>query len=229
VKRGEKLSIFLERFPLPVKLFILISGALIFFLLFPFLLQRSLSNCLYFVPILVLLGILYRLIQGKRAFRLIMWLWAGGFIIYMVISLFLILKNVQPLPYRTMDSAELIIYYLSYPLRVLGIFFTGLLFSSITSPIDFLPWGKIGQKIALAFRSFEYSVNAFEENRRALIIQGEWPDFRKGEGGIRGPWMFAKSAPVLVATTFRNIILWFPWAWICYNALQKYMDRRKSL
>ena len=37
-----------------------------------------------------------------------------------------------------------------------------------------------------------------------------------------------KSAPLLVAVTFRNIILWFPWAWICYRNLRIETTKRRK-
>jgi hypothetical protein len=38
-----------------------------------------------------------------------------------------------------------------------------------------------------------------------------------------------RAAPLLIATTFRNVILWFPWAWICYTSLRRdiSMGRKK--
>ena len=112
-----------------------------------------------------------------------MWLWTTGSVIYLLIAFVLIIKGIQPLPYIEMDRIGMILYYVSYPLRVLGIFFAGLIFSSITSPVEFLKWGEFGLKITLAYRAFEYSVNAFDANREALILQNQWPDFTKGERG----------------------------------------------
>jgi len=150
-----------------------------------------------------------------------MMLWAGGSVIYMIIAAVLILRNVQPLPYMQMGRTHLLLYYLSYPLRVLGIFFTGLIFAGITSPADFLRWGEAGLRIALVYRAFEYSVISLGDVRRALVLQGEWPErygrYRAGQRIV----LFFRGAPILVATIFRNIILWFPWAWICYTNLKR--------
>jgi hypothetical protein len=157
-----------------------------------------------------------------------MWLWTSGSVIYLIIAFVLIMKDIQPLPYIEMDRIGMILYYVSYPLRVLGIFFTGLIFSSITSPIEFLKWGGFGFKITLAYRAFEYSVNAFDANREALILLNQWPDFTKGDNGFRRIVTVLKSAPILVSTTFRNLILWFPWAWICFNSLKKEIEKREE-
>jgi hypothetical protein len=155
-----------------------------------------------------------------------MWLWGSGSILYLVIALILILRGVQPLPYLHMEPLQMALYYMSYPFRVLGIFFIGLTFSQITSPAEFLRWGETGLKIALVYRAFEYSINSFEENRRALLIEGTWPEFLKGNRNYKMVFSIIRSAPVLVATTFRNIILWYPWAWICYNSLKLDIKKR---
>jgi len=218
----------LENMHIIVKLIFLILGATIFFILFPFLLRYSKLVYVIFFLFLFLFGFSFRIVSSKKVFRITLWLWASGALIYLIIAIFLVLKNVQPLPYIKMDRFNLVLYYLSYPLRVLGIFFTGLIFSNITSPVDFLRWGEFGLKIALSYRAFEYSVSSFEENRIALLIQDKWPDSLEKAKGIKTIFIFIKYAPVLIATTFRNIILWFPWAWICYNDLRKDMIIRRS-
>ncbi len=125
-----------------------------------------------------------------------------------------------------MDKPSMILYYLSYPLRVLGIFFTGLFFAGITSPAEFLRWGSIGLKIALLYRAFEYSITSFEENRIALTIQGSWPD-SDSKNKFKALFKVIKVSSLLIAITFRNIILWFPWAWLCYTNLKKDLLRKR--
>ena len=204
-----------------LKLFFLVSGAAVFFFLFPFLLRYGYPVYSAYALLLVCVGIVFRLVMGKHIFRVTMLLWAGGSIIYMMIAVVLIVRDVQPLPYMHLDRIRLILYYLSYPLRVLGIFFTGLIFAGITSPAEFLRWGETGLRIALLYRAFEFSVLSLEDIRRALILQGEWPERDRGSRAGQKIGMFIRGAPVLVATIFRNIILWFPWAWICYTNLRK--------
>lgn len=200
-------------------------GAALFFVLFPFLLKYGVPVYIFFSALLTGTGIVFFFIAGKRLFKITVWLWASGSIVYFCIAAFLILRDVQPLPYVRMDDLNRILYYFSYPLRVLGIFFVGLTFSKVTSPVEFLVWGEAGLKIALAYRAFEYSVASFDEVRQALVIQGEWPDFKKRGNSLRKAVLAIRSAPVLVATSFRNIILWFPWAWICYVKLHKDLKR----
>ena len=228
MKTSQKITLFMENLNLIVKFVLLMSGAVVFFVLFPFLLKHGLKVYILFFTLLVLAGVTFRIVAGKKAFKVIMWLWAGGSIIYLIVAAFLIVKGVQPLLYLKMDRFDMILYYVSYPLRVLGIFFTGLIFSSITSPVEFLRWGDFGLKIALVYRSFEYSANSFETNMKALIVQGEWPDFSRDAKNFRRTFLVVKSTPMLVAITFRNIILWFPWAWICYNTLRKNVDKRRG-
>ncbi len=219
---AQKLKDRLQGLSIVIKLLMLAFGAILFFLLFPFLLKwgGALVYLIFFL-LLLITGTVFRLVSGRRAFRVTLWLWLSGSAIYMIIASVLIFRGVQPLPYIRMDRADLVLYYLSYPLRVLGIFFTGLIFSAISSPVEFLKWGGFGMKVALAYRAFEYAVNAFETNREALLIQDEWPDFSKGVRKNRRLGKVIKATPALVATTFRNIILWFPWAWVCYTNLQK--------
>jgi len=209
----------MRKLPLPFKLFFLLSGAVIFFFLFPFLLRRGIEKLWTLVPVLLVLGIFFRITAGRRTFRILLWLWAGGSVLYMIIAVVLILRNIQPLPYMTLQGPSLAFYYLSYPLRVLGVFFVGLIFASITSPAEFIRWGETGLRIALAYRAFEYSVNSLDQVREALIVQGQWPEGGKG-GSYGNLFRLIKNAPLLIAVTFRNIILWFPWAWICYRNLR---------
>jgi hypothetical protein len=203
---------------LVLKIIFLFAGAFVFFLLFPFFQRYGAPAFAVFCALLAGAGAAFRIAAGKREFRLTMVLWLTGSAFYAVIAAVLIIRRVQPLPYVNMAPSTLMLYYASYPLRVLGVFFVGLIFVRITSPVEFLAWGGFGLKVALAYRAFEYSVNAFDETRRALIIQGYWPDptARKRK---RALYSIIVHSPVLIATTFRNIILWFPWAYICYNSL----------
>jgi hypothetical protein len=206
---------------LVLKLLFLISGAAVFFILFPFLLRYGIPVYSVLAVLLICVGILFRMVTGKRTFRIIMLLWAGGSIIYMVIAAVLIVRDVQPIPYMYLNRIHLILYYLSYPLRVLGIFFTGLIFVGETSPAEFLRWGELGIRIALLYRAFEFSILSITDIRKALILQGEWPERAGGYRTGQNIGIFVRGAPILVATIFRNIILWFPWAWICYTNLRK--------
>jgi hypothetical protein len=206
---------------LVLKLLFLISGAAVFFILFPFLLRYGIPVYSVLAVLLICVGILFRMVTGKRTFRITMLLWAGGSIIYMVIAAVLIMRDVQPIPYMYLNRIHLILYYLSYPLRVLGIFFTGLIFVGETSPAEFLRWGELGIRIALLYRAFEFSILSITDIRKALILQGEWPERAGGYRTGQNIGIFVRGAPILVATIFRNIILWFPWAWICYTNLRK--------
>lgn len=217
----QKIKTYLEELNLIIKLSMLVIVAICFFILFPFLLNYGKIVYIILFSLFSISLSLLRIISGKKIFRITIWLWASGSIIYLIIAGFMIYKRIQPLPYIYFQGWKLLLYYLSYPLRLLGIFATGIIFVTITSPIEFLKWGNSGLKIALAYRAFEYSINAIEENRISLIIQGEWPDFSEGRRGLKRVYRVIKYAPKLVATTLRNIILWVPWAWICYNTLKK--------
>ncbi|MFW6138261.1 MAG: hypothetical protein ACOC7U_03715, partial [Spirochaetota bacterium] len=192
---SQKINRSLENLHLLVKALLLVSGASIFFVVFPFLLKYGLSMYIIFFFFLLVFGVMFRITSDRRSFKIIMWLWASGSLIYLIIASVLIMKNIQPLPYIQMGRIEMILYYISYPLRVLGIFFTGLLFARITSPVEFLRWGENGLKIALAYRAFEYSINAFDTNRKALVIQGQWPDFTERGKAVTTVYKVIKNAP----------------------------------
>jgi hypothetical protein len=212
-----------------LKILFLFAGALVFFLLFPFFQRYGAPAFAVFCALLTGAGTAFRIVAGRKEFRVTMILWLTGSVIYMMIALVLILRRVQPLPYVWMEASTMTLYYASYPLRVLGVFFVGLIFVHITSPVEFLAWGGFGLKAALAYRAFEYSMNAFDDTRRSLILQGYWPDptARRNakRSGKRAFLSMIENSPVLIATTFRNIILWFPWAWICYNSLMREVKR----
>ena len=210
------------------KILFLILGAVLFFLLFPLLLRYGTPVYCALALFLICTGILFLLVAGKRAFRITMILWAGGSVIYMIIAAVLIVRDVQPLPYMHFDRVHLMLYYFSYPLRVLGIFFIGLIFAGVTSPAEFLRWGKFGLRVALLYRAFEFSVLSIHDIRKALVLQGDWPERVGGFSSGRNIGMFLKGTPLLVATIFRNIILWFPWAWICYTELKEEIKGRES-
>jgi hypothetical protein len=219
----------LRRLHLVFKFLLLLSGGALFFLLFPFLLRFGMPVYAILFILLLCFGVLFRIVIGRRTFRITMLLWAGGCVIYLCIAGVLILRSVQPLPYLEMGRAQLVLYYLSYPFRVLGIFFTGLIFAGITSPADFLHWGEVGLRIALMYRAFEYAVISLGDVRRALVLQGEWPEPRRVQGAGRRIGLFFRGAPVMVTMIFRNIILWFPWAWICYAKLKRELEKGGAL
>jgi hypothetical protein len=215
---------------LALKILFLFAGALVFFLLFPFFLTRGWAGFSVFCGVLAATGSAYRVVAGKKEFRVTVLLWLSGTAVYGLVALVLIVKRVQPHPYVSMSAEALTLYHASYPLRVLGVFFVGLIFVHVTSPVEFLALGGFGLKAALAYRAFEYSVNAFDETRRSMIIQGYWPDPTARRRGRRDFFTMFANSPTLIATTFRNIILWFPWAWICYTSLVKDLtgERRRG-
>lgn len=213
----------LRRSNIWIKFLILISGGGIFFFLFPFLLKYRYFSYGIFIISLFVAGLFFTFLYGKRGLKVIFSLWGGGTIIYFVIVTLFILKGRQPLPYIELRKPELIFYYLSYPLRLLGVFFTGLIFMQIVSPTDFTGWGKLGLTIALIFRSFEFSIERLEMTRVALIMEGLWPDPYEKKSFLKSIKLFFKGSTILVATAFRNIILWFPWAWIVFNSIKREM------
>jgi hypothetical protein len=213
----------LEKMPLFIKFLFLV---IIANLLFPLFVRKNTLSIYYhfFFPFVILLTFLYRLIIGRNAFRLLLVSWSIGAFIYLLFAIPLVYSSAPLSPYIELSNIfDRWLYSLAIPLRILGVLSVGLIFINITSPIEFLKWGQIGWKIALLLRAIQYVSHNFHETKLALMMQNEWPEEKRGLISIKEGILSIRYSPTLVATTFRNIILWFPWAWLCFNKLQETM------
>ena len=209
----------LRKLPLWVK----IASLLVFgFLLFPFFIDdftfRSYLYVLFsIVPIMAFLC--YLIIY--KEFKFIIYLWLIGSIIYLLITIPYIYTQHSICPYLKLDNmVDRWLYILAYPIRILGLFSVGLIFISIVSPIGFLKYGKFGYWLALLFRVIELAIQQIHETRIALLMQNNWPEEHKGLIRLNEAYLIIKNSPKLIITMLRNMIVWFPWAWLCFNRLK---------
>lgn len=223
-KAADKVLAYKERIEsLPLLIKILFLFVMAFILFFSALLVTNALE-VYFAFILTFVLILATLCWftvGRKSFMTVLGFWAFGSLIYLLIAVPRIYSGASLSPYLDLKIIkDRWLYTLAYPIRLLGTFSTGLVFIRITSPVEFLRWGSFGLKIALLFRAIQYATQAFNETRLALLMQDKWPEEQQGFIRFREAWLTIKYGPLLVGTTLRNIILWFPWAWLCFNKLQ---------
>ncbi len=214
----------LRKLPLFAKFSFLILVAILFFGLILFIDKSQLVSYSYVISfLLIVIGIITRLVIGQRLFWVTINLWVIGYIAYLVFMIPYALTDFSISPFIVLDdNVTRWVYILGFPFRVLGIFFAGLVFIEITSPIEFLKFGTVGLYLAFLFRTVEYTKQVIWENIDALRMQGKWPEQSKGIIRFREARLKIKHAPILIIVTFRNIICWsLPWAWLSFSRIQK--------
>ena len=229
---SRKLIKFLRRLSLPLKLTLLVTmGALLFG---SNLLVSAAHLDIYFaglVGAVAALLVVGYFILGKRSLKNMLGLWAIGTVIYLLFAIVRIYSGGALSPYFALvNTYERWFYSLLFQVILLGTFTVGLIFMEITSPIEFLRWGRLGLKIALLFRAFEQAMQILQDTKMALLMRGEWPEEGNDIISLRKTWLVIKCSPLLIRTGLRNIILfWFPWGWLCVVKLQKLMQQRKCM
>jgi hypothetical protein len=220
----------LENIPLFVKFLFLFVTAIGFFFFVFFVTEKALP--IYFAFLLcfvIAMGFLARFTLGRETFLFTVKLWGIGSVIYLCIAIPYTLSGGTLSPYMELhNSLNRWLYSLLLPVRLLGVFFTGLTFFEITSPTEFLNFGTLGLWITFLFRSIEYAKQTFRETMDALRMQGEWPEEGKGFIRFREGWLTIRRGSTLAIVTFRNIILWFPWAWLNFNRMQRNLKGGKK-
>ncbi|MBL7137044.1 MAG: hypothetical protein ISS81_10735 [Candidatus Marinimicrobia bacterium] len=225
-----KIIMSLRNMPLFIKIGFLIIVASLFYIS-PLFVTESLMKPYFFILlfIVVLFASFCRIIIGKKLFKSIFWLWFIGAAIYLLISTIRIYNMSSLSPYQEYNHIfERWLYVVAHSIRLLGTFAVGLIFIKVTSPIEFLNWGKPGLYFALLLRATQYSTEKFNEVRIALLMQNKWPDDNGRIIQPKNAWLTIKYAPALVAVTFRNIIQWFPWAWIFFTKLHNKLKGVKT-
>jgi len=214
----------LERVPLFAKLSFMIFLAILFFPLFFFINETQLVgySC-FLLSLFIIMTILARLIIGQKSFWATIKLWTIGSIIYLFFAIPYTLAGLTLCPSLVLcEDVSRWLFVLGLPLRLLAIFFVGLTFIEITSPVEFLRFGIPGLYLAFLFRIIGYTKRALWETIDALRMQGKWPEEGKAIIRFREAWLKIKHAPMLASVTFRNIICWFlPWAWLSFNIMHK--------
>lgn len=210
-----------ERVNVYVKLScLLVVGLVLFCPLIPLLSAAHVRVSIYVSLGLALVLILcHGLVVGYKELALGLWLWPLGVLFYALVCFFLIRSHASLAPGVSFTSdADRWIYSLTFPVRVLGAISASFIFCSVTSPTEFLRWGKPGLAIAFLMRGIELTRQNILETQEALSMQGQWPT----SGGFfqpRSTLLATRNSPLMVSTTLRNVILWAPWAWLCYNKI----------
>lgn len=212
----------IENIPLFAKILFLLITTIVFFFFVFFITESKLTTYFIFLlVIIILMGFVCYIVTGQRTFWFTVKLWAIGSVIYLAVAIPYTYSGASLSPYMKLDNnVNRYLYSFFLPLRLLGIYFVGLTFLEVTSPTEFLKFGTVGFWIAFLFRIIEYAKQSFREAIIALRIQGEWPEESKGLIRFREAWLTIRRGPTLVIVTFRNIILWFPQAWLCFNRMQ---------
>jgi hypothetical protein len=211
------------------KIFFLFANAVFFFTVFTSegLLKASLP---YFVALVILDMLLALVCIGFRAFSAMLALWMFGAVFYLLFAILFVPWLVPDAPITPyMELATEADQRLFHCLRLgmfLGILSASLTFASVVSPVEFLPWGLIGLRIALFFRLMQRSIEGFRDIKTALRIYDQWPEERRGVGRLAEAFHVLCRAPTLIRITFINMVLWLlPWGWLCYNKQKESMTR----
>jgi hypothetical protein len=164
---------------------------------------------------------------GYKPFLIMFTLWLIGAVIFIMVSLPRIYGEIPLSPYLNIsNTGGRWLYHLIYSIRLLTTFAIGLIFMAITSPIEFIKWRKIGIWIAFLFRAVEYSSKSFQDTRTALMMQNNWPEPAAGLKRLSEAAKMIKNSSRLIVTTVRNIILWFPWAYLTFRKITQPSEER---
>ena len=215
-----KVKMSLRKLPLWVKISSLFMFANI---LFPFFIGDDELRIYFYTLVVLVIFIAFwgRLIIGKGEFKVILTLWLTGSAIYLCFAIPYIYSQYDISPHLKLDNLiDRWLYTLALTIRLLGLFSIGLIFVSIISPIQFLRWGKWGYAFALLLRVIEQAVQKLHETRMALLMQNKWPEEHTGIIRLNQAYLIVKNSPKLIITTIRNMIVWFPWAWLCFNRIK---------
>lgn len=219
-----RLSQKLQKWSLPLKITLLALAAITIFIANFLLIVMPLH--IYFLLFsgftLMVLWLGYVVLE-KHTFRYVFTMWGIGCVVYLTIAIPRIYLGGMLTPYFVFTNIfDRWLYTLLLPQLILATLILGLTFVQVTSPVEFLRWRRIGPKIALLFRVLQHAEQAFYETKMALIMQGKWSDDSRKLISVRETWLKVRYAPLLIATTLRNIILhWLPWGWLCFKATSK--------
>lgn len=168
--------------------FILLFALGFFFFVYIQLLRdlKSLYNYLLLQIVLItVLGIIYYYLVQYFEFKKTIILWLIGAVVYWLFAIPLTLTGIPVSPFFKMKGlAACLLFNVDLPFRLLGIFFSGLIFIEITSPIEFTRLGRITFITAYTYRMFEHSIEILYETIDSLIAINRWPDNSQKIKGI---------------------------------------------
>ena len=145
-------------------------------------------------------------------------LWLIGLALYSIFALVFWLNNWSISPtLQINESKNVLLYLLSYPIRILAVFYIGLSFIELVSPVEFYNLGKLAFIYAL-LRSFQVAKEQMLNNKKAMEIMGEIPESLKSISDYR---LFLHKSPLIIALTIRNLMIWLFWASHQFEKLKK--------
>jgi len=162
---------------------------------------------------------LYYKLSSKQSLLFVFKLWLIGLALYSIFALVFWLNNWSISPtLQINESKNVLLYLLSYPIRILAVFYIGLSFIELVSPVEFLQFGKIGIYICFLLRSFQVAKEQMLNNKKAMEIMGEIPESLKSISDYR---LFLHKSPLIIALTIRNLMIWLFWASHQFEKLKK--------
>ncbi|HOD54707.1 MAG TPA: hypothetical protein PKJ08_09290 [Candidatus Cloacimonadota bacterium] len=195
------------------------------FMLFPYMSSESLipAYSLFLIAITFILAFLYYRLSSWRSLVIVMKLWLIGLVFYALFSLVFILNdwNISPTIQIT-ETKNQVLYLLIYPVRVLAVFFTGLSFIEVISPVEFLKYGRLGYHLCYLLRSFQVSKEQMIQNKRAMEMMGVIPDTFTKAGDYK---QFIRKSPLIIALTIRNLMIWLFWS---SHIFEKFKNKQKE-
>lgn len=216
VVREKRLRFVLGCTPLWLKAMMLVAVALYCFGFVFIVRERQLGRyCIVLVGITSAILLMLRGAVRRSEFRLLLFTWAVGSLLYAAAAALLVLLGVNLSPYLDLDTMSARwLYSLSYPLRMMAVLATGMLFFEFTSPLEFGRKSAVSWRAALLFRAVEYAKEVFVDTIGALTMLNRWPCVKANRFSLRQGRIMLRRAPELVATVIRNILVWAPWAWM---------------
>lgn len=208
---------FIKKIPLELKFFYLI---LMGFILFPFFIHENMlvDYSIFLLILTILLSCLNVILTGFRAYRTMLVLWFAGLLFYSLIALPLLYSN-SPLTYSmTLHTFHDRVLYLSlYPLRVLNVFLSGMIFVNSLSPTEFLKYGKTGYYIGFFLRSVQVAGESLQSNVKALQMSGKICEKNYFSRFIST----VQNSSLILTLSIRNMMIWLFWSSNHFEKIKK--------
>ncbi len=197
---------------------------IISFLLFPYMSSEAFIPLysLFLLGFTFILAFVYYKLSSLKSLILVLKLWLIGLVFYVLFSLVFILNSWDISPtIRLTETKNQLLYLMIYPVRVLAVFFTGLSFIEIISPVEFLKYGRAGYGFCYLLRSFQVSKEQMIQNKRAMEMMGQIPSEFKS---VKDYSLFIRKSPLIIALTIRNLMIWLFWS---SHIFEKFKKRNK--
>lgn len=218
VSIGGKIDQMIRNVPFEIKISLLFIIALYSFGSVFILSDMNILKYMIILSVLTILSIsLLAATSHMTEVKSLLIMWSLGTFLYIFIAFLLYTMGLTIIPYsRIIEPTMKMIYIFSYPVRMLLIFASGLIFIKSISPLDFKIIGMSKSRSILLFRSIEYGKNTLIETQEAMKLLNWWPTHSLGSIiKYKDALQIIRNAPILISTAIRNIFVWSPWAWMC--------------